>query len=315
MNQDFEDPSKEVIDQVPQVNFVNGYKSLLESYNLMSQSFSRYSELNQSSHILTQLQELTKENSKIKQENLYLQELIHKLSTDIYELQNKPALSSFNLPSAPEKVPNFIHQVHSVSMSQDLIENYKAEISSLKFQVQELMMFKTLSAELEHKNIELNERIVVYEADNENLKTELENFKIRVKKLEDSLEVTKVHRDLLRNKIEKLSIIGNEEQKTFCRQDDLIDVEKRFKVLEDRIKGTDEVENYIRKYKEALEKLAKSDLAIKNLHEKLDTSIKNLKNAEKNLDLEKNKNTSCRSPQILEKLVSLIHNHQKKKNF
>lgn len=314
MEEGSEDITKNLIKKIPQLNFLHGYKSLIESYNLMSQSLSRHVELNQSSYILSQVQELTAENNKIKQENLYFQELVHKLAFENSQLRGNPLLPVQNttvLPEDLEKIPKF---TQPPTFSQDLIEKYQSDQKSLKTKIQELSIYKTQFLEIEQKNIELTEKIADYKTKIEELQEDFQDFKSKSKKTEDLLEVAKLHRDLLKSKVEKIRVVGNSEKQQVSDLDDILSIEKRLKILEDRLRGTEDVEKYVKKYNDSLETIKQANIQIKNLQEKLETLTEALKTSEKHQSSLKSENIklskSPQSPAVLSKLITLLYKHQ-----
>ena len=313
MEEGLEDSTKSLVIRIPQLNFLRGYKSLIESYNLMSQTLSRHAELNQSSYILGQLQELREENTKIKQHNLYLQDIMHKLAMENSQIRENGSLpvqgiSTFLFPEDLEKIPKFPQEP---IFSQDLIEKYKSEQVSLKTQIQELYVYKSQFLELDQKNIKLTEKISEYRAKNEQLQVELQDSKDKIRKTEDFLEVAKLHRDLLKSKVEKIRVVGSFEGHQPAELSDISTTEKRLKVLEDRLRGTEDVEKYLKKYKDSLETIKQAETSIKHLQEKLETLTQALKTSEKLQSSLKAENTklskSPKSPAILSKLITLLY--------
>ena len=276
-----------------------GYKSLMDSYNHLSQTFSKHVGLTQTPYLLDQVRELRAENEKFKQEKLHLQHTINSLLIENSQLK----VSHPPNPSVQAKHPTF--PVFSNPPPPDpasfseVFERQSHELTSLQSEVRDLSVFRGQFLQIENEQHEIAEKVKGLLADKDLAQKEIKALAEQVRKTENLLEVVKLHRDLLVRKVRQMEVIGED-----IPSIEFEDIERRVKVLEQRLKGTEDVEKYIKKYKLTLESLKLSDKSVKNLQQELEESKAKNKQLEQYLKTAQSEKPSAR---VLAKLVHLLH--------
>jgi FtsZ-binding cell division protein ZapB len=273
-----------------------GYRSLMESYNLLSQSFSKHVSLTQTPHLLDQMRELRAENEKFKQEKLHLQHTIQSLLVENSHL--KDPHNSQPCPSKHTTVES-LSKPSPPSFFQEVFERQSHELAALRSQVGDLGVFRDQFVKIEKEQSQVADQLKILLTDKDLAQKEIQSLNEKVKKTEDLLEVVKIHRDLLDKKVNQMKIIGEDLQ-----NEQFEGIEKRVSLLEQRLKGTEDVEKYIQKHKKALETLKTSENKLKYLQIELEETKAKNKQLEQYIKTAANEKPS---PKVLAKLVHLLH--------
>ena len=276
-----------------------GYKSLMDSYNHLSQTFSKHVGLTQTPYLLDQVRELRAENEKFKQEKLHLQHTINTLLIENSHLK----VSHPTNPSVQVKHTAFPvfsnHSPPNPVLFSEVFERQSHELASLQSEVKDLSVFRDQFLQIESEQHKITEKLKNLIEDKDLAQKEIKELAEQVKKTENLLEVVKLHRDLLVRKVRQMEVIGEN-----LPSIEFQDIEQRVKVLEQRLKGTEDVEKYIKKYKLTLESLKLSDKSLKTLQQELEESKAKNKQLEQYI-----KTAQCEKPsaKVLAKLVHLLH--------
>ena len=275
------------------------YKSLIDSYNHLSQTFSKHLGLTQTPYLLDQVRELRAENEKFKQEKLHLQHTINNLLIENTQLKvSHPPGPNLQLKHTPFPVFSNFSPPRQV-LFPEVFERQSHELALLQSEVKNLSVFRDQFLQIDNEQHEIAEKLKVLIEDKDLAQKEIKSLAEQVKKTENLLEVAKLHRDLLDKKVKQMKVIGE-----YIPSNEFEDIEKRVKILEQRLKGTEEVEKYISKYKLTLDSLKRSEKNLKNMQQELEESKAKNKQLEQYIKTAQSEKPSAK---VLTKLVHLLH--------
>ena len=276
-----------------------GYKSLIDSYNHLSQTFSKHLGLTQTPYLLDQVRELRAENDRYKQENLHLQHTINNLLIENNQLKVSHPPSP-NLQLKHTTFPVFSnHPPPTQGLFPEVFERQSHELTLLQSEVKNLSVFRDQFLQIDNEQHEIAEKLKALIDAKDLAQKEIKALAEQVKKTENLLEVAKLHRDLLDKKVKQMKVIGD-----YIPSNEFEDIEKRVKMLEQRVKGTEDVEKYISKYKLTSESLKLSDKNLKHLQQELEESKAKNKQLEQYIKTSQGEKPSAK---VLTKLVHLLH--------
>lgn len=280
------------------------YKSLLESYNSLSQAFHSHVSLVQSPFFLDQMKVLRVDNEKLKVESHFYFEQAQKLLLENHRLKAnfvhtfESAGSSawdldsyshdFNLKNSSESPQKPRGLSQDADIVREIMAKQENDIQTLRYQLAEMGEFKKKHDEVASENSKLVVEIRILVEKKNLLEKDMENLSEKNSTLEKTLGKLKIHRDLLlaekgyhQETIKELEShtqksAEGKEHKGGTRKQEAEDLEKKYKSLEDRINGGIESDNFKQKgllnsldsemtVQEILEKVAKYRTKCQNL--------------------------------------------------
>lgn len=321
------------------IKLLSDYKSLLQSYNILSQAFRSHVSIIQSPEMIEQIRLLKADNEKYKKESQFYKELIGQLYLENSQLKN-PQMVSYNIPSLSSIGPSLYPEVflsnfsqepsqkilissQELRVAQETIAKQQNEILGLKNDIELLEDIRHKHDVLVRENFELTQKIQNLIDKKVQLEKELQALKEKNSERESLYEIVKLHRDILDKKTKYIETqdfpqkipTGKMPEDYFLAA--LDNLEKRVKNLEERLKD-DELgddgnarekmyKRMIQEYKEKYEKLERDKRVSEDNLAKSNKALNELK---EDLDgaMRKFQNSM---PNALVKLVYLLHKSSK----
>ena len=304
------------------------YKSLLESYNSLSQAFRSHVSLVQSSFFLDEMKLLRAENEKLKGESHFYFEQAQKLLLENHRLKADLALTSesenstlppseqrnqdFSQKSAKENSQKALNFAQELDMAREIMAKQENDIQALSYSLAQLEDLKKMHEETASMNCKLNLEIKILTENKFSLEKDMEILNEKNSILERLLGKLKIHRELLiaekEYHQETIKELENDAQKSNLPKayesiqgswnKDAETLEKKYKLLEKKINEGIEIENYRLKSTDKPLKLKDSEATCREILNKLQKYQTKCQNLEKDKKLsEKNfeelKRTLC----------------------
>ena len=297
------------------IKLQSDYKSLLESYNSLSQAFHSHVSLVQSSYFLNYLQELRTNKEKYKKESLHYLEQVqsllienHKLKTNIITSSN-PNESSISVLDLLKNDNPYNYYLNNPSLLQSLNQELKTareiiaiqenDIEGLKLELAQMNEFKKINEKIADENSKMNSEIQILNEKKNWLEREMKIL-IEKKNIQQNYSTKlNTHRELLvkENEFLKETIkelensnftnfsVKNYEKSEEKRKAKAEKIEFQRKLLEEKLKTDQEFEDYKQKFAENSEKLTKSEAFCKEVEIKLENFRKEFESLERDKKL------------------------------
>lgn len=328
------------------VQLLLDYKSLLQSYNTLSEAFHSHVLMSESSCFINKIKELKLENQKSKQESQYY---LEKLQNLIAEIQS-PSSNSKTRPNCltKESIYNILFQNSSQSLKEELqscketISKQTDDIQFLKSRITQMTGIESQYQDQLTNYAKLNQTLQALSDKNKAFKQEIEDLYQQKSKQEQYIQTLCIHRELLIKENKYLN--GNIKEAELFASKPLPDnnneelykirlesLEQQRVLVEEKIKVEQQLEDCKKKCEEYAERLRLSQKDFSDFEAQLENyekNIQSLENEKKNLqenieNLKKTldgtineleylkKKSEIPSPYILQKLVGLIHKSSK----
>ena len=291
------------------------YKSLLQSYNCISQAFHSHVSLMQSSSFLEQLKILKADNEKLKNESHFYFSQAQNLLLENHRLQHDHSHASnfnnlqtsfknllmqdFSNKNTIESLPATFSLNHELHIAKEIMAKQENDIQALRYELTQLNELKKKHEELASENSKLNIEIGLLSEKKNILEKDMQILNEKSSTQEKYLGKLKIHRELLfaekgylketikelENYNQKSNLFKDYERLEEIRKNEAENLEKKIKRLEEKLNDGIETENFKQKCSEKSEKLKDSEANCREILHKLQKYKVKCENLEKDKKL------------------------------